>query len=135
MHAKDVKIVIYFDEAHVLTNPEEGHDPEEKTPYDILCGCLSNFAGGEVFFLFLSTSSHLNMAKLAPGRALSISARAADTAIVQAPITETPFDCHPDLPLWPQAHRVGDLSSIEFMSRFGRPLYVFRIPRKPREGI
>lgn len=115
--------MVYFDEAHVLTNPDEEQDREKKTPYDILCGCLSNFAGGAIFFVFLSTTCDL--AKLAPNTALAKSARAADMATVQAPITETPFDCHPDLHLGPKSHHLGVLSSVEFMSRFGRPLCVF----------
>ena len=115
-----IKVVIYFDEAHPLTKkkPKTG---DEKTLYDFLCLCLNQFLTLPVFCIFLSTNSSL--AQFASPRALARSARIrGGKAETHAPITETPFDCCDTLMIKPGKLKMRDISTNEFMAKFGRPL-------------
>ena len=61
-----------------------------------------------------------------PSGALARSARArSNIHNLQAPITETPFDCSPDLPVRPHKLTLENTCDVVFMSQFGRPLRVF----------
>jgi hypothetical protein len=116
--SQQIKLVIYFDEAHPLMVPKKG---DEKTLYDFLCSCLNEFLASQMFCIFLSTNSSL--AQFASPRALARSARIRDgKAETHAPITETPFDCCEDLMVKPGKLKIKDISTIEFMAKFGRPL-------------
>jgi hypothetical protein len=122
-----LKIILYIDEAHTLMIPSQkklsysGKNPSDKYLYDILCSALNNFLSEPLFVLFLSTASHLY--QLVPSGALARSARArSNIHNLQAPITETPFDCSPDLPVWSHKLTLENTCDVVFMSRFGRPL-------------
>jgi hypothetical protein len=115
-----VKLMLYFDEAHVLTKTVP-HDPDQKDMYDVLCSCFNLFLSLPVFVIFLSTTSNIN--KLAPSGSLAKSARArANADALQAPVTETPFDCSSNFPIKPRKFGLGDVSQVEFMAQFGRPM-------------
>jgi len=121
--ANEIKVVIYFDESHTLSDVLAPTNPMNKTLYDVLCSALDHLKSRPLFTIFLSTNSHL--ATLAPSAALARSARAlVHSGALQAPITETPFDCAPDLCILPGTLSLEDISDLEFMARFGRPLLV-----------
>jgi hypothetical protein len=115
-----IKLIIYFDEAHPLTKATPGYE-NEKTRYDFLCSCLNEFLKFPMFAIFLSTNSSLS--HFASPNALAKSARIRHgDAVTHAPITETPFDCHPNLMVEQGKLTVEDICTISFMAQFGRPL-------------
>jgi hypothetical protein len=116
-----VKLMLYFDESHVLTAKPVPRDPDQKDMYDVLCSCFNFFLSLPVFVIFLSTTSNIN--ELAPSGSLAKSARArANADALQAPVTETPFDWSPEFPIKPGKFGLGDVSRVEFMAQFGRPM-------------
>jgi hypothetical protein len=115
-----IKLIIYFDEAHPLTEVVVPKNDDEKTLYDFLCSCLNQFLAFPIFCIFLSTNSSL--AQFAAPRALAKSARIrGGKAVTHAPITETPFDCS-GLMVKPGELSIKDIRKIPFMAHFGRPL-------------
>ena len=119
--APDVRLIIYFDEAHQLCSIDISNDEDCKNLHDVISSCFNRFIAFRIFGIYLSTNSHL--ANLAPSGPMSHSARARAAARdLQAPITEIPFDCHPDLHIVPNKLKLGDITRIEFMSKFGRPM-------------
>ena len=116
-----IKLMLYFDEAHVLSAKRVAHDPDEKDMYDVLCSCFNLFLSLPIFVIFLSTTSNIH--ELAPSGSLAKSARArADADALQAPVTETPFDCSPEFPVKPGKLGLKDVCQVEFMAQFGRPM-------------
>ncbi|EGO24869.1 hypothetical protein SERLADRAFT_415804 [Serpula lacrymans var. lacrymans S7.9] len=114
-----VKVMLYFDEAHALI-PSSDQEPQINV-LEVLQSCLADTHRRAHFALFLSTVSKLQ--DFAPVQHLANSARARVPGPLQAPITEVPFDCWSGLPICPHLYKLGDLSKIRFMARFGRPLY------------
>jgi hypothetical protein len=115
-----IEIVMYFDEAHSLTALKPKNE-NEKTLYDVFCSVLNTFLRYPVFVIFLSTNSDL--AELATPRSLAQSARIRDgRATIHAPITETPFDCYPDMLIRPVTMSFVETTTVEYMAKFGRPL-------------
>ncbi|KAF8124075.1 hypothetical protein EV363DRAFT_1586969 [Boletus edulis] len=98
----DVKVVLYFDEAHELYGGTRG-----PRLYDIMQSSLSWSGPGKspVFTIFVST-------QLPPS-----------AKFLQASITETAFDCHPSFPLRIGKWRLNQLGELHFLARFGRPLF------------
>lgn len=120
---RSVKLVVYFDEAHELTQAKILDSDVEKSLYGILLSVLNDYRFSTQFFvLFLSTLSHV--AHFAPRRELFRSARAVESRAHQPPITETPFDCYPNLLITQDEYDLRQVCTIEFMAKFGRPLYV-----------
>jgi hypothetical protein len=118
---KHVKLMLYFDEAHVLTRRKVPKDPDGKDTYDVLCSCFNFFLSSPIFVIYLSTS--FNISQLAPSGPLAGSARACDNVdVLQAPVTEIPFDCSPIFPIIPGKLGLGDVCKVEFMAQFGRPM-------------
>ena len=118
--SQQIKLIIYFDEAHPLTKVVP-KDDNEKTLYDFLCSCLNQFLDSPIFCIFLSTNSSLD--QFASPQALAKSARIrSGKAETHAPITETPFDCCDDLMVKQGEFKIEDISRVEFMAKFGRPL-------------
>jgi hypothetical protein len=117
----EVKLMLYFDEAHVLAEKKVIKDPDGKNMYDVMCSCFNFFLSSPVFVIYLSTNS--NISDLAPTGPLAKSARARQNAdALQAPVTETPFDCFPEFVVKSDALRLEDVCQVEFMARFGRPM-------------
>src|SRR5262245_11076058 len=112
---------MYFDESHVLCGTPSSTNKDDKTLLDVLCAAIDHLRSCPLFVIFLSTNSHLS--KLAPGGPFAKSARARQNwDALQAPITETPFDCSPLFPLSLESLTLEDTSTVEFMAQFGRPL-------------
>jgi hypothetical protein len=117
---KKISIVIYFDEAHSLTQVKLSSG-DKKSLYDHLCSCFNRFLASPIFIIFLSTNSSL--VEFAAPRVLAKSARIrGGDAVTHAPITETPFDCKPGFMLKPGEFTIKDIGTISFMAQFGRPL-------------
>ena len=117
---ENIKIVMYFDEAHPLTEKKLDAG-DEKTLYDHLCSCLNRFLASPIFTIFLSTNSSL--VEFAAPRALAKSARIrGGNAVIHSPITEMPFDCEPEFFVKPGTLTMEKTSEILFMACFGRPL-------------
>jgi hypothetical protein len=115
-----IEMVMYFDEAHSLTALKPQNE-REKTLYDVLCSVLNAFLEYPVFVIFLSTNSDL--AELATPRNLARSARIRNgRATIHPPITETPFDCYPDMLIRPAKISFTETTTKEYMAQFGRPL-------------
>jgi hypothetical protein len=112
-----VKVVLYFDEAHILSDLPAPRNKESKTLYDVLCSAFDHLRSSSLMVIFLSTNSHLE--KLAPSGAMARSARAREHSdSLQAPITETPFDCAPALSVVPKTLTMDATCDLEFMARF-----------------
>jgi hypothetical protein len=123
-----IKILIYVDEAHYMTPVDErkrSTDHKTKTSYDKFLWCLNELRGAsnnDLFTIFMSTNSEVS--HLAPSADVAPSLRYRDQgAAMQAPITETPFDCAPFFhDVNNERLTVAGLSSPKHLSRFGRPL-------------
>lgn len=144
----NVKVIIYFDEAHVLadtaltnvywespsseSNPDDpasaasvnSDAPRPWTLYDMMMWCFSCFQPrSSIFALFLSTTSRFS--QLAP--TIDVVQAAGDKsyqqeAILQPPITELPFDECPELYVEDGHITLCELQDIQFLARFGRTL-------------
>ena len=112
-----IKVVIYFDEAHLLTTRETA---QSRSVYETLCSSLVELRQLPLFVIFLSTTSSISL--LAPPARYQRSSRARMAHGLHPPITETPFDCHPELPIELRNVTIDSLSTLSFMARFGRPL-------------
>jgi hypothetical protein len=114
-------VVMYFDEAQVLSEMKAPPNPDDKSLLDVLSSVIDQIRTCPLIAIYLSTNSHLF--SLAPGGQFARSARARENwEKLQAPITETPFDCAPGLFVQRKTLSLSQISSIEFMSKFGRPL-------------
>jgi hypothetical protein len=113
--------MLYFDEAHVLAEKKVIKDPDGKNMYDVMCSCFNFFLSSPIFVIYLSTNS--NISDLAPTGPLARSGRARENAdSLQAPVTETPFDCFPKFVVKSDDLRLEHVCEVEFMARFGRPM-------------
>lgn len=141
-----LRIVIYFDEAHVLhhrTTKETGQVGAPKTSYRILTSAFSHlyvplskaisfnrteFSGFisaklSMFLVVLSTNPCLD--RMAPSRPLFWSSRIYEASRdqVQAPITELPFDVFPSEALILENDKnLLDYCEMSSIVKFGRPL-------------
>ena len=114
----EVEVVIYFDEAHTLTEVLEYE--RQESLYDIFYWVTAFCHTEPVFFIFLSTEPSL--AKFPASEDEANSARIARKSIdLNIPITETPFDCYPGTVGKGQL-LLKDITSVMFLARFGRPL-------------
>ncbi|KAH9949216.1 hypothetical protein B0H21DRAFT_820225 [Amylocystis lapponica] len=119
-----VKLILYFDEAHILTTKPAPPNPDEKKLYDVLCSTLEELRRHSIaaFALFLSTNSSLS--RFAPIPTQAASGRARTTAKdLQAPITEIPFDCSRNFPINWATLTYAEICTVDFMAQFGRPLF------------
>lgn len=113
--------MLYFDEAHLLSDRKIPNDPDGKDMYDVLCSCFNAFLPSPIFVAYLSTSP--NLSRLAPAGPAARSGRTrANGDALQAPITEVPFDCSPIFPITPGRLRLEEVHKVEFMAQFGRPM-------------
>jgi len=118
---EEVKLGLYFDEAHILAEKKVIKDPDRKNMYDVMCSCFNSFLSSPIFVIYLSTNSDIS--DLAPPGPLTRSGRARKNAVaLQAPVTETPFDFFPEFLIKPDELGLEDVCEVEFMARFGRPM-------------
>jgi hypothetical protein len=111
-----VKLMLYFDEAHVLAKETTWGDPYGKDVYDALCSCFNFFLSFPIFVIYIFTDPN-------NGKLVHLgSARRQGADGLQAPVTETPFDCSPEFPIIPGKLRLEDISKVEFLAQFGRPM-------------
>lgn len=115
LYRRPVKLVLNFDEAHVLTEAKTPDGSDDHTLYDVILSVLKEYRVYPLFGLFLFTSPHV--AHFAPPPDMFSSARAFASDVHQAPITETPFDCYPNLFIEQDAYDLRAVSKIEFMAR------------------
>ena len=120
-----VKLMLYFDEAHVLAGRKVTGDPEVKDTYDALCSCFNSFLSFPIFVIYLLTNS--NMSQPAPSRPLASSAWAYNYVEWQAPVAKIPFDCSPVFPIIPGKLGLDDVCGVEFMAQFGCPMWVHSV--------
>ncbi|KAF8313348.1 uncharacterized protein EI90DRAFT_3092030 [Cantharellus anzutake] len=127
--AGELKCIIYFDEAHRLAepvSPRQQNTMRTRSSYHNLGIVLAELTDCAVFFVFLSTSSHLQ--KLAPSPASHPSARVAPGLCLFPPFTELPFDVFENEVLQ-SLRRQGKKLSLEnmcqpsIMAGFGRSLW------------
>ncbi|KIL68577.1 hypothetical protein M378DRAFT_22060 [Amanita muscaria Koide BX008] len=115
-----IKVVIYFDEAHELSNYQV--KPNNRNRLEVLYTCLDVFSDSPLMFIFTSTTSNLH--RLPSPRSKARSARREmGNSVGQAPITELPFDCHHSFPLKPDLHSFQAICELRFLANFGRPLF------------
>lgn len=117
-----VRLVLYFDEAHDLTEELVEHKKTTRSAYMAMCSAINAFASLRLFVIFLSTNS--NLAKYAPSKSLFWSARALKSPWgLQPPFVELPFDISERGYIVRGGEKsLEDVCKIEFMVKFGRPL-------------
>lgn len=120
---------MYLDEVQtMMVQVSDAPPTENETCFRAICNTLGTFADEDIFAVFLSTNS--SMTELAPTAANLPSLRLnADlpASTLNAPITEMPFDLleSDQQPLvWEYAQTLAELSTLPFMTKFGRPLWV-----------
>lgn len=113
-----IDVLLYFDEAHNLTSGPE----EPWLLYDILRSVFRDYVDTPLFALFISTSARI--AQFAPPQGVTNGLRMIKSNAHHAPITETPFDCDPDILVEQDLYNRQDVAELRFMARFGRPLCV-----------
>lgn len=139
---RDPLIVLYFDEIHSLTREREltvrpntqGDAPGSTqagptssgdihpTPYAAMHSAITGLDGRSCFTLFISTCTPAYA--FDPSWGIPRSGVPVDHGAIQAPSTETPFDCHPSFPVMPSDYTLAETAEIGFLVRFGRPLSV-----------
>ncbi|KAJ6611189.1 hypothetical protein B0H10DRAFT_2193056 [Mycena sp. CBHHK59/15] len=113
---EQIQVLVYVDEAHVLIKDAPTND-YDKTYYDTFLSVFNAFVDKPVFCVFASTTSQ--MSHFVPTPELARSARAIRGGFLQPPITETPFDCCPDLPVQANFHTVNDVATLRFIYALG----------------
>jgi len=110
-----VKLVLYFDEAHALAEKNLIKDPDGENIYDVMCSCFNSFLSSHIFVRQIQT--------LATPGPLARSGQAYENAsALQAPVTETPFHCFPEFLIKPGELGWEDVCEVEFMARFGHSM-------------
>ncbi|KAH8113031.1 hypothetical protein DFH11DRAFT_1727969 [Phellopilus nigrolimitatus] len=123
----DARVVVSFDEAQYLTNISipTSADLPPRTLYDAFCAATNEILPSPVFFLFLSTQ--FTLWRFVPPQTMSLLDRIisySDQNNIRPPFTELPLDCFGDEPLIrPGEKTLKDVSTIHFMSQFGRPMF------------
>ncbi|KAF8340879.1 hypothetical protein F5887DRAFT_1225825 [Amanita rubescens] len=122
-----VEVVIYFDEAHTLLE-DPPVDGTSKNLFDIFCWVATLCYEFPLFFIFISTRP------LVPKLLTTESSNTISyaNASLNVPIIETPFDCYPKKVPKGQLS-LNETTSIDFLARFGRPLYWTLLEKARRE--
>lgn len=117
-------ILISIDEVHVLFNLRQQDADASYNLYSRLKSVLSEAVSESFCTIFLSTAT--NISQLAPTKDVAPSMRERDDErLLPAPFTEFPFDVHVIAhPLVPGQATLDTVGSLEFTSKFGRPLCV-----------
>ena len=112
------RIILSFDESHVLAEKKYSEQPL----FFYLRRTLRALQGYPIFSLFLSMMSKIS--NFAPAVINDPSNRIVDgTLDIIPPFTELGFDQLANR-LVENKYSIEDVSTLEFMARFGRPLYV-----------
>jgi hypothetical protein len=117
----DVRILVYFDEAHSLS--DISIDGDGRNYYDALCSVLDLLKECSLFAITLSTNS--NLSRFSPSKRAHPSNRVVEGKdSLQAPYTELLFDClENNKPLIrPNEMTLKEVADVGFMVKFGRPL-------------
>jgi hypothetical protein len=125
LHDKRLWLLVYIDESHEMTTHEQMLKDDGRNAYQTLCSSLNELLKLDLFFVFLSTNS--NIREYAPPGRTFWSKRGQNITLlyIQTPYTELPFDVWKEPHLVTEgAHTLDDVCSVEFMVRFGRPLFV-----------
>lgn len=117
--------LVYLDEAHKLTEPrEDPNEARQRNPYHNLGKVLCSLAEYPIFFLFLSTNSHLR--KFAPSLHMHPSGRRFPGFYLFPPFTELPFDTFESHILEPLAKSrsltLENLCKTDVIVAYGRSL-------------
>ncbi|KAG9083329.1 hypothetical protein FRC06_004589, partial [Ceratobasidium sp. 370] len=124
--------LVYFDEAHALVQPVQ--PPNEKSPHHNLGTVLAKLQHVEMFFVFLSTNSHVQ--GFAPPPSSHPSDLVFEGSQVIPPFNELPFDLYENAVL----DSVGSLT-LENMSKqnamigFGRTLWYAQCQAYPTDDV
>ncbi|KAH7338588.1 hypothetical protein B0J17DRAFT_657735 [Rhizoctonia solani] len=119
--------LVYFDEAHDLTKaPRVIEGFRYRSPYHNLGTILSELRGARMFFIFLSTNSHMH--QLAPPPRHYPSTRAAQGSYLIPPFTELPFDVFmtemfKELERSKKKRSLVNACTTQVMSSMGRPMW------------
>ncbi|KAH7334543.1 hypothetical protein B0J17DRAFT_631300 [Rhizoctonia solani] len=118
---------VYFDEAHNLTKPPRVIEGVRyRSPYHNLGTVLAELSNLPIFFIFLSTNTHLQ--QLAPPASHHPSARAFQGTYLIPPFTELPFDVFTTemfarMKESKQLRSLANACTTQVMSSMGRPLW------------
>lgn len=115
-------VVMYFDDSHDLF---EKKTADNDTYYGALLYALASLVmdgHNNLFSLFLSTNSRLT--RYDPIIGMRTPGSRVQSEGYQAPFTELSFDCHPSFPIKESEWTMKQVVGLDFMCRFGRPLYV-----------
>ncbi|TDL22696.1 hypothetical protein BD410DRAFT_897943 [Rickenella mellea] len=114
----DVRMVLSFDETHELFINKDTFARDDRTAYDALCGAVSELEELDIFAIFLSTTPEL--LRNPPPRHIWPNYQKP----LQVPFIELPFDQWKEAYLVTEgSHALDDVCDVEFMVRFGRPLF------------
>ncbi|KAM6494977.1 hypothetical protein JOM56_009600 [Amanita muscaria] len=122
--SRPVRLLVYIDESHGMTKAGSTIKGDGRNAYQVLCSSLNELLKLDLFFVFLSTNSMLS--DYSPSSRIFWSQRVQNSSVeqIQTPYTELPFD------VWKESHLISEgghtmdqVCSVEFMVRFGRPLW------------
>ncbi|KAH7334581.1 hypothetical protein B0J17DRAFT_112629 [Rhizoctonia solani] len=118
---------VYFDEAHNLTEaPRVIEGVRYRNPYHNLGSVLAELSKLPIFFIFLSTNTHLQ--QFAPPASHHPSGRVFEGSYLIPPFTELPFDVFTtemfaDMVKSNQPSSLANACTTQVMSSMGRPLW------------
>ncbi|CAE6359001.1 unnamed protein product [Rhizoctonia solani] len=123
---EDNACYVYFDEAHNLTKQPKTTKTRLWSQYHNLGKVLAELCNQPIFFIFLSTNSHLQ--KFAPVARNCPSARASSGRFLVPPFTELPFDIflsdmYEELEATGNPRSLANACTTKVMSSMGRALW------------
>ncbi|KIM92246.1 hypothetical protein PILCRDRAFT_324 [Piloderma croceum F 1598] len=102
---EQVKLMLYFDEAHVLAENKIPKDPDRKDTYDVVLQLLPVFA-------YIRIASQIRS-----------SPRKCRCAALKRPLQKHPSIVHLAFPIIAGKLGLEDVCKVEFMAQFGRPIF------------
>lgn len=115
----DVRVLMYFDEAHALSTNRFREAGAERSLYNALCTALEDITSPEVQVFSIMLSTNPSLSRFSPGHQ--------DNQNDQQPSwTETIFDgVGSGGPIIrADQYSLAEIAKVEFMVKFGRPLSV-----------